>query len=143
MENIAIIFVLRKNMVQTIADNDFFCANQAVIPRNLLKMDGFQANVRSFAFDQNFGLCFFGDHQVYPFCSAVQFNFFFEDNRGEAFLFFEVVIVQPVLPYPFFGRQDQPGFAHKVIDKKCIFVLFDSEIEFIFKIKLGNPHTLR
>lgn len=48
-----------------------------------------------------------------------------------------------MLSYPLFGREQEPVFPHQIIDKKCIFVLFDLQIKVIFKVKFRNLHTLR
>lgn len=77
---ITILRMLGKNMVQSVADDDLFCTDQAVVARNLLKVNLLQSNIWRFAFDQDLRLRFFCDEKVDTFGCAVQFQLLFQDQ---------------------------------------------------------------
>lgn len=129
--------------MKAVADYDLLGSENAVVASDLLKVRFLQNNVRRLTFNKDFWFGFFCDEQVDALRSTVQFQLLFQDQGRKTFILHIAEVMQPVLSYPFFRRQDQPAFPGKIIDKKCIFVLFDLEIERMIKIELRNLHIER
>lgn len=129
-----------KNMFQTIGKYNFFRTDDGVVSRDLLKSFFGDFDVRSFALHQDFRNGFFGDQKINSLCSTVEFKLFFEDQGGKISVFFEMKIMYPMLPNPFFRREQKPAFPYQIINKKLIFVSLDLKIKSILKIQFRKLH---
>lgn len=63
---------LRINVVQPVAQNYFPRAEHGVVSGGLFEGFFRDFNVGSFAFDENFGHCFFGDDEIDSFRGSVE-----------------------------------------------------------------------
>lgn len=132
----------RKNMLNSIAQNNFSCSDDGVVPGRLVKCNFCEWDVRCFTFHQNFRGGFFRYKQINPFYSTIQLDFLFKDKCRWISFFCLDKILEPVLPYPFFGGEQKPDLPYRIIDKKLIFVSRDLKIKIVLKIQFRKFHCL-
>lgn len=116
-------------MVNAIAQYNFRGTQNRIVPGNLLKSFFGKFYRGCFAFNQDFGVGFFGNQQVDSLGHTVQNHFSFADQGRGRITFARQKIMNPVLPHPFFRRKQQIGFAGQIINKKVIFVFPEVKIE--------------